>query len=169
MNKSLEKLVFALALLFLSGGLASPQQQLGRPSVSLLQPRKSGQLDCPPDAGAITRCAVGGGATGISQGQKLLLWVRPVNPPSESDGWYLQRPPNGVGNLTGNTWTGKIQIGNRDFPAHDGDTVDVAVSIADAATADRLIRTQGVAIETEPVGAVTAISENVRLHVPKRR
>jgi hypothetical protein len=169
MKKFLEKLIFAFALLFLSGSLASPQQQPGRPAVSLLQPRKAGQLDCPPDAGAITRCSVSGSATGVSQGQRVLLWVRPVNPPSESDGWYLQRPPNGVGNQSGNTWSGKIQIGNRDFPAHDGDIVDVAVSIADAATTDRLMRTSGVAIETEPLGVVTAISENVRLHVPKKR
>lgn len=150
--------------------LAAPsEQQQVKATISLSIPRKDGQLDCAPDAGAIFRCSVAGGVTGLSQSQRLLLWMRPVQPPSESEGWYLQRRPNGIASQSGSSWDGKIQIGNRDFPPQNGDIVDVAASIAEAPVADKLMKAPGVAIEPEPVGVAIAKSDNVRLRILKRR
>ena len=171
MKKVIEAVTLILALLSLSGEFAParPAPQAGKATVSLSQPRKDGQLDCAPDAGAIFRCSVAGGVTGVSQGQRLLLWVRPVRPPSESEGWYLQRRPNGLVNQSGSTWDGKIQIGNRDFPPQDGDTVDVAVSITETPVADKLMKAPGVVIEPELIGEANTISDNIRLRIPRRR
>ncbi len=171
MQKIINAVPLALALLSLSGELApnpSAQQQTGKATVSLSQPRRDGQLDCAPDAGGIFRCSAAGGVTGLSHEQTLFLWVKPVRPPSESAGWYLQRRPNGITNQLGNTWEGVVQVGNRDFSPQDGDIVDVAVSIAEAAVADKLMRETGVVIRPKPVGVANAISSNVRLRISRR-
>ncbi len=172
MKKTIHAVALGLALLSVTFELAIaqlPQKQEIGAAVSLSQPRKEGELVCAPNAGAIFRCLVAGAATGVLQTQMLLLWVRPVKPRSESAGWYLQRGPNGVFNQSGNSWDGKIQIGNREYPPHDGDVIDVAISIADAVVADKLMRAAGVEIDLKPVGVVVAKSENVRVHIPTRR
>jgi hypothetical protein len=160
-------LVFTLLI---TNAVTSQQTRQGAgETASLSQPRKDGQLDCAPDAGTIYRCTVSGTATSIAAGHELLLWVRPVQPPSESEGWYLQRRPNGVLNRSGSSWNGKVQIGSRDYPPHDGDIVDIAVSIADKAELDRLMREAGTVIKPDPSGAPVMKSENVRLRIPTRR
>jgi hypothetical protein len=128
-----------------------------------LKPKKDGQIDCMPDANDIYRCPVSGEVTGISQGQRLLLWVQPVNPPAERDGWYLQRR---IVSQSGGRWSGTVQVGNADYPPHTGDIVNVAVSIADEAIAEKLMSTRGVVVQPEPVGATNTIviSDNVRIH-----
>ena len=158
---------FALLLVLapVAFGQAAPKQESR--TVSFTQPRKDGQLECAPDPGAVFKCSVSGGTTAASQGQRLLLWVRPVQPQSESEGWYLQRRPNGVTDQSSSSWKGVIQLGNRDYPPHDGDVIDVAISVVDAATADGLMRKPGVVIERDPIGMPGAKSENVRLRIPK--
>jgi len=158
----------ALVLLFANGAIGQQAMRAGREAATLMQPRKDGQLDCAPDAGAIYRCNVSGTAT-VAAGHELLLWIRPVQPPSESLGWYLQRRPNGVLEHSGNSWNGRIQIGNRDYPPNDGDVVDVAVSIADKAEFDKLMREPGVVMRPDPSGSVVHKADNVRLRIPKRR
>ncbi len=167
--KSIALVLISVSMTTPSASAGTPEQQQDKAAISLSNPRRDGQLDCAPDAGSIFRCAVAGGVAGLSQSQKLLLWVRPVRPPSESEGWYLQRRPNGVANQSGNSWNGKIQIGNRDFPPQDGDIVDIAVSITEGVAADKLMRATGVVIEPEPVGVSIAKADNVRLRISKGR
>lgn len=157
-------LLASIAIVWLVLGRA--QQQ--RVSLALTQPKKDGQLECLPDAGALYRCIVTGSATGLAANEQLLLWVRPVQPPSEAEGWYLQRRPNGIVERSGSSWRSRIQIGNRDFPPKDGDVIDVAVSVADGVVADKLSRASGVALERQPVGATVIRAENVRLRIRKQ-
>jgi len=172
MKNGIFAIALAAVLLTISARfvLARPRgQQEGKPAVSLSRPRTDGQLECTPDAGGIYRCSVAGTYSGLSQDHRLLLWVRPVRPPSESEGWYLQRRPNGITNQARGSWDGKMQIGNRDFPPHDGDIVDVTVSVTESGAANKLMRASGVVIEPEPVGITTATSQNVRLRIPRPR
>lgn len=155
----------ALPLLLALGSVTAAQRQGPRTPVSLSQPRKDGQLECTVDAGSLYKCIVSGTVTNLTSGQRLLLWVRPVQPPSESEGWYLQRRPNGLIEQSAGSWRGQLQVGSRDFPPRDGDVIDVAVSLADGATADRLMQRSGVVIEREPVGGTIGRSDNVRLRI----
>jgi hypothetical protein len=73
----------------------------------------------------------------------LLLWVQPVNPPSDQPGWYLQRVPNGIRSVAATQWRGVGQIGNAQWPPDDGHTVDIAVSIVSNDEAERILARQG--------------------------
>jgi hypothetical protein len=153
----------------LISSVASQQPKKTEEHVAVARPRTNGQLDCAPDAGGLYRCSISGTATKLSIGRQLLLWVRPVQPPSDLEGWYLQRRPNGILSSTDTSWTGKIQIGNRDYPPHDGDLVDVAVSIGDKAEVDALMKETGVVTRPEPPGGTVMKATNVRLRILVRR
>lgn len=103
----------------------------------------------------IYRCSIRGTSSGLSVGgYGLLLWVKPVRPPSDTPGWYLQRPPtNGIDGVPSNgSWNGVAQLGNSQWPPHEGDLIDVAVSIADNDTINKLMAESGVVIRNQPVG-----------------
>jgi hypothetical protein len=86
-----------------------------------------------------------------------------VNPPSETPGWYLQRPPvSGITRVESEgSWTGLAQLGNAQYPPHDGDLVDVAVSAAQDSVAKELMRSPGVVVEDQPIGIETKTATNV--------
>lgn len=133
-------------------------------TVELFEPR-TGQRAAitrrPDGVGSLTANGVWPGSDG---GFRLLLWIRPVKPPSDLPGWYLQRPPgNGISKGPDGTWSGVAQIGSAQYPPHDGDLVDVAVSVADSATVARLMAEGGVVVRPEPVGVASARATGVRL------
>ena len=103
---------------------------------------------------------------GIGSGAfKLLLWLRPVNPPSNVSGWYLQRLPEyGVTEVNADgSWSGTAQVGNAQWPPQEGAVIDLAVSVADHDTAARLMAEPGVVIRPQPIGVVSAIAARVAL------
>ncbi len=113
------------------------------------------QVVCPRGGDNIHRCSIKGTSTGLSNGGNgLLLWARPVRPPSDTPGWYLQRPPaNGISGVQQNgSWTGMAQLGSPAWPPHEGDTFDLAVSVADKETINRLMAESGVVMRNEPSG-----------------
>ena len=137
-------------------------------NVSLFEPKSSNEVICSPDDQGIYRFQVNGTSSGLSVNEhRLLLWVKPVSPPAPG-GWYLQRPPrNGINLLNDNSgsWTGEAQIGNEQYPPHDGDTVDVAVTIADKTTADDLMNQAGVVTNDTPVGIKTDTASNLGIKI----
>jgi len=126
-----------------------------RATVSLFEPRPGGSVRGRRTADGLHRISVRGTSTGTTNGDLvLLLWVRPVNPPADAPGWYLQRPPaNGIRQVeTDGSWEGLAQIGNAQWPPHEGDLIDVAVSVAERAAADRMMAEADVVRRDQPVG-----------------
>jgi hypothetical protein len=78
-------------------------------------------------------------------------------------------PNGGVLNQSGHSWSGRVQIGSRDYPPSNGDIIDVAVSVVTKAEADALMREAGVVMRPEPVGNVSAKAENVRVVITAKR
>jgi hypothetical protein len=113
--------------------------------VSIFSPKNGGDVVPIRGADNVFRFDVEGTIEDFNTARSsLLLWVQPVNPPSDQPGWYLQRlPTNGVVSISGNKWRGRCQIGNQQFPPHNGDVVEVAVSVAPAEEATRLEARQG--------------------------
>jgi hypothetical protein len=138
--------------------------QEGRPQIEpttkqdlavTLELKAQDKVVCAGGADNIHRCSVRGNSSGLTGGgYGLLLWVKPVRPPSDTPGWYLQRPPsNGIDSVAGDgSWNGVAQLGTPQWPPHDGDIFDVAVSIADNDTINRLMAESGVVIRNQPVG-----------------
>ena len=124
-------------------------------SVLLFQPKGGEKALCSRGGDNVYKFEVNGTSSGLSpNGYGLLLWMRPVRPPSETPGWYLQRPPaNGIDRVEADgAWIGVAQIGNAQWPPHDGDILDIAVSIADKNTISNLMAEPGVLIRNQPVG-----------------
>lgn len=103
--------------------------------------------------------------------QRIVLWVHPVNPPSDTVGWYLQRPPaSGVLSIaTDGSWVGMVQIGNSTFPPKPGHVIDVAASIVDNHTYDKLFAESGVVLRPEPTGEISAAVKDVVLSAGRQK
>jgi hypothetical protein len=134
-------------------------------SVSLFQPKAGEKITSSRGADGIYRLSVSGASSALSDKYGLLLWVRPVNPPADRIGWYLQRPPvNGIAGVEADgSWTGVAQIGNAQYPPHEGNTVDLAVTIADNDEINKLMSEQGVVVRNQPVGVKSATASGVIL------
>lgn len=132
-------------------------------SISIFRPKSGNVVKCTRYPDKIYRFAVDGTSNGLSQNFKLLLWVRPVNPPSETPGWYLQRPPiNGITQTGLNgSWKGVGQIGNAQWPPYEGDIFDIAVTVAESETANSLLGKIGVIVRDEPIGIKSDIALSV--------
>jgi hypothetical protein len=133
-------------------------------TVSLFEPRGRGSVRCIRAADGIYRFSVRGTSTGLGTGAfSLLLWVRPVNPPAEDPRWYLQRPPvNGIRTIEADgSWEGLAQIGNAQWPPHEGDVLDVAVSVAGRDVAEQLMAETGVVLRDQPVGVHSVRASSV--------
>ena len=133
-------------------------------AISIFSPREGSGVVPKRGADNIFRFDVEGTIEGVDLTKlSLLLWVRPVQPPSDQPGWYLQRhPANGIQSIAGDRWGGVCQIGNQQYPPHEGDVVDVAASVVPAEEALRLEARQG------PLTAVIlpgVVSKAIRLTV----
>jgi hypothetical protein len=118
-------------------------------SLSLAEPRPGQKAQCVRGGDSLYRLSAQGTSVGLSSGKYgLLLWVRPINPPSDTPGWFLQRPPgNGISKVEPNgSWVGTAQIGNAQWPPQEGNTINLAVTIADWDTIKNLMGEQGVVI-----------------------
>jgi hypothetical protein len=147
------------------GRTGSPDSSFGG-GVSIFSPTNGGEITPKRDADNVFRFDVEGTIDGVDLTKSmLLLWVQPIDPPSDQPGWYFQRLPNGIRSVSGNRWRGTCQLGNQQYPPHDGDTVDVAASVVPGDEAQRLLARQG------PVTTVTlpgSVSKTVRLSVRVR-
>ena len=131
-------------------------------SVSLFKPKSGETISVTRGPDGIYRLSAQGTLSGLDDRHGLLLWLRPVNPPADRIGWYLQKPPNnGVTSVDAGTWTGIAQVGNAQYPPHEGNTIDVAISIAEKSDIDKLMAEEGVVVRNEPVGVKTAKSSAV--------
>lgn len=138
------------------------------PYVSLFQPRSGEEVHCSRYGDGIYRFSVEGVSKGIAGGNlQLLLWVKPVDPPSETPGWYLQRLPiNGiVGIKPDGAWEGIGQMGDAQWPPHQGDILDVAVTVVKPETAQGLLAEMGVVTRMALPGTTSdkALGVKVRL------
>lgn len=126
------------------------------PSVSLFRPRSGEKVYCRryENDGAYRFSAEGMSEGVVEGGLQLLLWARPVSPPSEIAGWYLQRPPiNGIASVEPDgSWRGIGQIGNAQWPPHEGDILDVAITVVDAETAQHLLGAPGIVTRIDLLG-----------------
>jgi hypothetical protein len=132
-------------------------------SISLFQPKAGEKIPCSRGADGIYRLTVRGASSGLSDKYGLLLWERPVNPPADRIGWYLQRPPvNGIAGVEADgSWSGVAQVGNAQYPPHEGNIVDLAVTIADNDEINKLMSEQGVVVRNQPVGVKSVTASGV--------
>jgi hypothetical protein len=147
--------VVSFAISIHEEGPTTTDNPLGKLSVSLYQPKSGEKVRCFRGGDGVYRFSVSGTSSDVTAGGfELLLWLRPVNPPSDTPGWYLQRSPvNGVAGIgPDGSWTGTAQLGNSQYPPHEGDIVDLTVTIADKSTVNRLTAEPGVLVRNEPVG-----------------
>ncbi|HSE16512.1 MAG TPA: PASTA domain-containing protein [Pyrinomonadaceae bacterium] len=134
--------------------------------VSFSKPRAGEKISCRIGADGIGRITVEGTSSGVSNATHgLLLWIRPINPPADQIGWYLQRPPsNGIPEIgPDGSWTGVAQIGNAQYPPHEGDTIGVTVTIAEKGVIDKMRAELGVTVRNQPVGVKSATLSPVTL------
>jgi hypothetical protein len=113
--------------------------------VSIFSPKNGGDVVPTRGADNIFRFDVEGTIEHFDPTKSsLLLWVQPIMPPSDQPGWYLQRlPANGIVSVSGNSWRGRCQIGNQQFPPHEGDVLEVTASVVQNQEAMRLQARQG--------------------------
>ena len=153
------------ALGILGRGLAEVHANDG--SISLSHPKTAETVRCHLGADRIYRFSVTGVLSSVADGQVPLLWVMPSSPKSETRGWYLQRGPNGIKAF--DTVSGKFdgigQIGNPQWPAHDGDTLAIAVTAVDSALAEELLSEGGVVVRRNLPGSGFEIAQNVRVQM----
>ena len=144
----------------------SPSDTLTVADVTVTNPQAGTSVTCRQNV-VIYRCSVTGQVVALAGGEELLLWVRPIQPPSERAGWYLQRRPfNGVETIAPEgTWAGTIQIGNADFPPHDGDLLDVAVTVVSREAAEELRQRPEVVVELQPVGRAMFTAGRVKVAI----
>lgn len=144
----------------------SSKSSSGLPTVELFEPRVGAPARSTRHSDGVGSVSASGVSHGIQGGRfQLLLWVRPVRPPSDVPGWYLQRPPaNGITEINADgSWRGVAQIGNAHWPPQEGHMVDLAVSVADSETASRLMAEGGVVVRPEPIGIAGARATGVVL------
>jgi len=135
--------------------------------VTIFTPRDGSEVTPKRGADNIFRFEVQGTIEAVDLAKsQVLLWLQPIEPPSEQPGWYLQRlPDEGVRSVSGNTWRGVCRIGSEQWPPHDGDVVDVVSTVVAGDEAQRLLARQG------PVTTVVlpgSSSKIVRLRVRLR-
>jgi hypothetical protein len=124
-------------------------------TVALFQPKAGESVRCIRSADGTYSVSVSGTSSGLLAGDlKLLLWTKPVNPPSDVPGWYLQRAPiHGISRVEPDgSWTGVARIGNAQWPPHEGDVVDLAVTIVDEQAANQLMAEGGVVVRDQLPG-----------------
>lgn len=113
-------------------------------SVSVLAPAGGNHIMPARGADGIFRIDIEGTIVGASEDATLLLWLQPIDPPSDQPGWYLQRlPSNGIRSISGDRWRGICQIGNQQWPPNNGDVVDVVATLVPTQEVLRLQARQG--------------------------
>jgi hypothetical protein len=134
-------------------------------SVSLLSPNSNENVKLTMDSTGIGSFSIYGSSNGVlDSNSQLLLWIRPVNPPA--DGWYLQRGIYGVQSISSEgSWTGIAQLGGPQYPPHNGDTFDLAVTIADSGTISRLKEQKGVVVERSLFGKPLDEATNLKVEL----
>jgi hypothetical protein len=147
-------------------GDTPPETPANGMTISFFKPRAGEKVSCSRGADGVYKLTAEGTSSGVTTSTHgLLFWVRPVNPPADRIGWYLQRPPsNGVTEIRSDgSWTAVAQIGNAQYPPHEGDTVDLAVTIAEKDVIDKLTAELGVVVRNQPTGGKSAIVSPVTL------
>lgn len=128
-------------------------------SLSISEPQSGLGIKLTRHADNTYHFSVRGVSEGIANNSKvrLLLWVRPLDPPSKTPGYYLQRAPwNGVTVLrTDGSWEGTGQLGSILNPPAEGNTFSMAVTAVDEHTANDLLNQSGVVTHVD----LSAISE----------
>ncbi len=138
-------------------------------AVSIFKPKSGEEANCRQYGDGVYRLSVEGMSKGVAGGGgklQLLLWVKPVDPPSEIAGWYLQRPPvNGISLVEPDdgTWRGIAQVGNAQWPPHKGDILDVAITVVDTETAQRLLGAPGIVTRIDLPGFASDKALNVKV------
>jgi hypothetical protein len=62
-------------------------------------------------------------------------------------------------------WEGVIQIGNVEYPPHEGDIVEIAVSIVNSDEAHKLLSADGVVVRGGPAGKVYDKAIDATVHL----
>jgi len=135
-------------------------------SFSFLKPIDNGKAFCRCSSDGICTISVSGISTILPKSKNgLLIWIKPIKPSSESNEWYLQRPPqSGKANMQSDgSWTGTGQIGNRQYPPKEGDIINIAITCANLKVIDSLMNARDVVVCAEPIGMGKIIHENVIL------
>jgi hypothetical protein len=170
MHNALVFILGAGTLLAAAGGavhLHSGKKEAPAPAVALTAPVTRTHITCARDSQGLYRCPIKGTSQGVKgTHSRLLLWLKPVKP--AADGWYLQRGSiNGIadGIEDDGGWRGTVQLGNTEYPPHEGDIVEVAVTIAPEDKAAQLFSEPGVVVRGDPGGTSSARATEVSVQL----
>ncbi|MCP4524303.1 MAG: PASTA domain-containing protein [Aestuariibacter sp.] len=143
------------------------EEKASQIAINLLHPRTHERVVAKRYPDNVYRFRANGTTSGLLEKYRLLLWVRPIDPPSETPGWYLQRAPmNGIIDINvDGTWSGFAQIGNSVWPPNNGDTVDIAVTVANVEDANNLLSDPGVVTRNSLPGRPYDIAQNVTVRL----
>jgi len=134
--------------------------------ISIKSPVTAQNVRLQRDAAGIYTFSVEGTLSGSAPADsQVLLWIEPVNPRSDVSGWYLQRNPNGVINNNDGTWSGRGQLGNQQWPPHNGDTFNILVTVVDRQKAQELMGMAGVVVLVNPPGTSSDRANNLVVSV----
>ena len=160
-----EVVKFAVALASARPETALPTT--GPIALSMHSPSSQGSVTVHQYADGTYHYTVKGICQGLSSSMRLLLWVKPVNPPSETPGWYLQREPvNGINQVNPDgSWEGIGQIGNAIWPPRTGDILDIAVTAVPDEIANNFLSRTGVITSISLPGEARAVANGVRVEV----
>jgi hypothetical protein len=98
------------------------------PSVRIINPSSNGNITVNL-SGSTYHFPVTGTATGVTKDMTVFLWVKPVNPPGDADVWYLQHDPINHMNNQNGSLRGTGGIGNPQYPPHNGDTMNILITV----------------------------------------
>jgi hypothetical protein len=114
------------------------------PVISLLMPKTGDKVVCSENADKSYTFPVNGRSNATDY-FTVLFWVQPAN-----DRWYLQSRPINIDSQ--GLFSGNAQIGNQEWPPHDGDVINVAVTLTDKQIASQLLSQKGEVAATQPIG-----------------
>ena len=136
-------------------------------NVSIFQPKSGENFYITKSGIGLYTGEVRGTFAGLKKDRDfLLLWIRPIDPPSDKSGWYLQRHPNGIRGLKEDgSWIGSVQVGNTSWPPKEGDIIDIAVSVVDKTAYQSFMAQGGEAISQEPAGSIVDKASEVVIKI----
>lgn len=133
-------------------------------TASIYSPTDNGEANLTRAPDGVYKFEVDGIVSMDTSKSELLLWVQPINPPSNLSGWYLQRAKGfGVVSLVGGRWRGICQLGNSDYPPRDGHTAQVVATVVPIDEAKTLRASDDLTTVELPGSASATVQFTVRI------
>jgi hypothetical protein len=142
-----------------------PSDRVVEGAIVVFAPQAGGTVVSRPGGDGIHRINIEGTVSGVDlTARPLRVWIRPVEPPSDIPGWYLQRgPASGIVSTAGDRWTAVAQLGNLQYPPYEGNIIEIAVTALPSEDALALDARQGPVVLGTLPGSPQSVVRSVRV------